>query len=220
MQTVLIVGCVALIAALAGLMRRCALANAALSARLQREIAARDAQAVLLARLLRHSFLNDLQIITGWLQLGNVERASAQAEQVRDRLVREGQLMRIKPAGLVMALLNRGVWAEANGVRMTYVVAADLAGHEVSDEQFAGPLGDALGGLIEALQAAGARACTITIGTADGRPMLDVASDAVITAEHLPTGVPAIALRQVDASGQSVIRLTVLPTDTGGDQSA
>lgn len=220
MRIVLSAGCLALIVALAWRLRRLALTNAALAARLKREIAARDAQAVLLARLLRHSFLNDLQIISGWLQLGNVGRASAQAEQVRDRLVREGQLMRIKPAGLIMALLNRGVWAEANGVRMTYVVATDLAGHEESDETFAGPLADALGGLIEALQAAGARACTVTVGIAGGLPTLDVAADAAVAAERLPQCGPGVALSQVNAGGQSVIRLTVVAEDTDGDNSA
>lgn len=208
---------IALIVALCCRIRRLALVNDALAARLKREIAERDAQAVLLARLLRHSFLNDLQIITGWLQLGNAGRASAQAEQVRDRLVREGQLMRIKPAGLIMALLNRGVWAEANGVRMTYVVAADLAGYEESDAEFAGPLADALGGLIEALQAAGARACTITVGLADARPAVDVAADVAIAAERLPQRGPGIALSQLSAGGQSAIRLTVVSTDTDGD---
>lgn len=184
-------------------------ANFDLGVKLQQEKSERDAQAILITRMLRHSFLNDLQIITGWLQLGNAARAGSQAEHVRDRLVREGQLMRVKPAGLVHGILNRGAWAEANGVKMTYVVAADLAGYEDLDKAFAGPVSDALGGLVEALQAADGHECTVTVGLSGATPVIDVAADAAIDSSALPDCGPGVTLSRLDEGGQSAFRLTV-----------
>lgn len=189
----------------------------ALAARLRSERVERDGQAILLARMLRHSFLNDLQIITGWLQLGNVGRAGAQAEHVRDRLAREGQLMRVKPAGLVMGILNRGAWAEANGVKMTYVVAADLTGFEDCDSDFAGAVSDALGSLIEAFQAADGHECTCTVGLASGLPVVDVAPDVTVPAEALPACGPGVTLTRIDEGGRSAFRLAITGNGTDGD---
>lgn len=195
------------------LQRRCD----SLAERLRRERGERDGRGILLARTLRHSFLNDLQVITGWLQLGNAGRAGAQAEHVRDRLVREGQLMRAKPVGLVMGILNRGAWAEANGVTMTYVVTADLAGFEDCDDDFAGPVSDALGGLIEAIQAADGRACTVSVGLTGGLPTIDVSADVVVADEALPACVAGLTLSRIADDSRSGFRIVVARRKADGD---
>lgn len=56
-------------------------------------------------RLLRgqkHDFLNHLQVISGFLQLGKPERALAYTKEVASRLEKLGRLMRLKPPELAL----------------------------------------------------------------------------------------------------------------------
>lgn len=178
----------------------------------------RDAQAITMFRTLRHTVMNDLQVIMGWLQLGNAQRAAAQSEVMRARLVREGQLMGVKPAGLIHGILSRSAWAEANGLRVSYLVADDLTGCEGSDDRFAGPFSDALGGLFEALLGAGGQACTLTVGRAGDSALIDVQCDIVLGAELPPAsdGVTVASHASSDGVTGSLIRFTV-STKTDGE---
>lgn len=178
-----------------------------------------DAQAVTMFRTLRHTVMNDLQIVMGWLQLGNLQRATEQSEIVRERLVREGQLMTVKPAGLIHGILSRTAWAEANGIRVTYVVADELSGCQQADERFATAFSEALGGLFETLLGAGAHGCTLTVGRAGDAAQIDVQCDVALVPDSLPSSVDGVTVAPREPGNGvhgALVRFTVA-TNTDGD---
>lgn len=178
-----------------------------------------DAQAVTMFRTLRHTVMNDLQIVLGWLQLGNLQRATEQSEIVRERLVREGQLMTVKPAGLIHGILSRSAWAEANGIRVTYVVADDLSGCQQADERFATAFSEALGGLFEALLGAGAHGCTMTVGRARDVAEIDVQCDVALAPDQLPASIGGVTIapREPADGAQGTLVCFTVATNTDGD---
>lgn len=87
----------------------------------------RDEEALGLVRLLRHNFLNHLQVISGWLQLGQAERASAYLNQVAARLAGESQGARDLNPSLALALLAAAAQAETHGVTLQWHLPPALA---------------------------------------------------------------------------------------------
>jgi hypothetical protein len=97
------------------------------------------AEAARLLRRQRHSFLNHLQVISGWLQLDKPERAKRYVEEVARHAAAEGELLgQLSPelALLVAALLLEAetygveiIWqAEPGGYAIDAAVLAKLQG--------------------------------------------------------------------------------------------
>lgn len=63
----------------------------------------------------RHRTLNDLQVIAGWLQMGNVEKALAYIRQLHDLAERDRLWRRGLPEALVGAILVARARAELRG---------------------------------------------------------------------------------------------------------
>lgn len=68
----------------------------------------------------RHRFQNHLQVISGWLQLGKPERASAYLATLRQSREQESQLYALADWRLLARLLEKHALAEANGVPLTW----------------------------------------------------------------------------------------------------
>ncbi|HYF76177.1 MAG TPA: Spo0B domain-containing protein [Symbiobacteriaceae bacterium] len=79
-----------------------------------------DAEALHLLRRQRHSFLNHLQVISGWLQLGRSERAQQYLETVAARMTGESDVLRQAPADLSLLVLELGLEAETHGVQLEW----------------------------------------------------------------------------------------------------
>lgn len=77
----------------------------------------------------RHSFLNHLQVISGWLQLGQPERARTYLDRLAERLTGDGQAVRSLPPeyGLLVADLN--LEAETHGVLVQWQVCGIAQEH-------------------------------------------------------------------------------------------
>jgi len=73
-----------------------------------------------LIRAMRHSGLNHLQVIAGWLQLGQADRAREYVAQVSERLTAEAALARLQPADFALALLLAAARAELHGVDLRW----------------------------------------------------------------------------------------------------
>ena len=63
----------------------------------------------------RHSFMNHLQVISGWLQLKKPARALEYIEGIRKRQDQEGQVLRVRTVDLLILLLSKASLAEADG---------------------------------------------------------------------------------------------------------
>lgn len=72
---------------------------------------------------LRHSYLNDLQVASGWLQLGRVQAAMEYLERVKSRLTADSALAAVGDADLEAAVLLARLRAERAGVTFTTRVA-------------------------------------------------------------------------------------------------
>lgn len=79
-------------------------------------------QSLYLMRRQRHAFLNHLQVISGWLQLGRPERASQYLEMVAARMNSEAESIRQAPALLGLLMLELGLEAETRGARLEWRV--------------------------------------------------------------------------------------------------
>lgn len=76
----------------------------------------------------RHRFQNHLQVISGWLQLGKPERASAYLATLRQSREQEGRLFGLADWRLLALLLGKHAMAEANGVEVIWDVEAPMQG--------------------------------------------------------------------------------------------
>lgn len=79
-----------------------------------------DAQALQLLRRQRHSLLNHLQVISGWLQIQRPERALQYLNGLADRMADESEAMRQGPPLLGLLVLELGMEAETYGVRLLW----------------------------------------------------------------------------------------------------
>lgn len=86
-------------------------------------------QSLALLQRQRHSFLNHLQVISGWLQLGQPDRARTYLDRLAERLAGDGQAVRSLSAeyGLLIADLN--LEAEAHGVLVEWQVCGTAPEH-------------------------------------------------------------------------------------------
>lgn len=110
----------------------------------------KDQVTIQFARNLRHNFINDLQVISGWLQLRNLQRAEEYIIRVREKMARESELLGIKVAELAAILVNKNTWAEANGVEVNYNFGTDLAHHDRSFCEFPALFGQVYDDLLRA----------------------------------------------------------------------
>ncbi len=78
--------------------------------------------AVELARKQRHSFLNHLQVISGWLQLGQPDRARAYLDEVAARMAAEGDVVRSLPPAVSLHVLELSLEAERYAVQLDWQV--------------------------------------------------------------------------------------------------
>lgn len=96
----------------------------------------------------RHSFMNHLQVISGWLQLKKPERALDYIEGIRQRRDREGQVLRVRTLNLLTLLLAKASLAEANGVELEWQVDA---GFECPERLFAASVESILDRVLDTL---------------------------------------------------------------------
>lgn len=82
-------------------------------------------EALEMLRNQRHSFLNQLQVIAGWLQMGRPERAHQFVGQLTARFAAEGAVLRqvSEPLGLMVIAIN--LEAESFGVQVEWQVAGE-----------------------------------------------------------------------------------------------
>lgn len=108
-----------------------------------------DEEWLALVRAQRHSFVNHLQVISGWLQLGQPERARQYLLAVAARLEVEAAAARTEPPALALVLLQVARAAELHNVELQWEV-------QVAAEQLLAPA--VLTGLRQRLMAAVAAA--------------------------------------------------------------
>lgn len=89
-----------------------------------------EEELVLILRNRRHGFMNDLQVISGWLQLHKPERAQEYLDQVVTRLEAEGTILRLGSPSVVLAVLSGTALAETYGVKLE----CNLQGAEGADD--------------------------------------------------------------------------------------
>ncbi|HWI51329.1 MAG TPA: Spo0B domain-containing protein [Symbiobacteriaceae bacterium] len=80
------------------------------------------AQSLHLLRRQRHSFLNHLQVISGWLQLERPDKARQYLEAVAVRMAGESDVLRQAPSALGLLMLELGMEAETYGVHLQWRV--------------------------------------------------------------------------------------------------
>ncbi|HWI65499.1 MAG TPA: Spo0B domain-containing protein [Symbiobacteriaceae bacterium] len=81
------------------------------------------ARSLQLLRRQRHSFLNHLQVISGWLQLEKPERARQYLESVAARMTGESETLRQAAPGLALLMLELGLEAETHGAHLEWRIA-------------------------------------------------------------------------------------------------
>ncbi len=128
-----------------------------------------------LAAAYRHALLNHLQVLSGWLQLGQPQRAADHLDMLIDVTLGETRLVRAaRPHAAEVLLLRRG-FAEAHGIEVRFEAGEELRGFawppEVSDELVAATI-DAvvtvLGGRVRGQEV------EVAIHEGDGRQALSV----------------------------------------------
>ena len=77
----------------------------------------RDEAVLELVRSMRHSALNHLQVIAGWLQLGHTERAREYIARISERMMADAGVARLQSAPLALVLLVPAIEAELRSVR-------------------------------------------------------------------------------------------------------
>lgn len=78
-------------------------------------------RALALLREQRHSFMNHLQVIHGWLQLGKADRAIQYIDRAAARMEAEGQvLQRVEAPEVGIFILTAGMDAEPYGVALEW----------------------------------------------------------------------------------------------------
>lgn len=88
-----------------------------------------ESEALAWLRMQRHSFLNHLQVIGGWLQLKQADRAAAYVAKVADTMAAEREALAAVPPALSVALLTVFLHAELHGVNATIQVAEPPSDH-------------------------------------------------------------------------------------------
>lgn len=68
----------------------------------------------------RHSFINHLQVISGWLQLDRPDRARQHAEALGARMSAESDVMRALPPSMALTLVVLSLEAETFGVSVDW----------------------------------------------------------------------------------------------------
>ncbi|MCL6451821.1 MAG: Spo0B domain-containing protein [Acetobacteraceae bacterium] len=94
--------------------------------RLSKALRARDLEFIQLTKNQRHSFMNHLQVLSGWLQLGRPERAQAYVEKLRVEMEEQRRLYSAGGPELVAFLLARSGMAEAQGTSLRFEVAPEF----------------------------------------------------------------------------------------------
>lgn len=84
------------------------------------------ASTVSLLRSQRHSFMNHLQVISGWLQLGRTERAYQYLVGLASAMAAESDALRQAPPGVQLAIIALGLEAEPFGVRIDWRLEAPV----------------------------------------------------------------------------------------------
>ncbi|TDA70238.1 MAG: hypothetical protein D9V47_02430 [Clostridia bacterium] len=87
-----------------------------------------DSESVLLQflRRQRHDFLNHLQVVSGFIQLGRPERVTEYIQQVSYDLELLGAIFRIKVTEVAVFLLRHLIEAEDGQIDLRYEVATDF----------------------------------------------------------------------------------------------
>lgn len=98
----------------------------------------------------RHGFINHLQVISGWLQLGKPEHVLEYIDSIRRKREQEGQILRVKNLEMQGLLLGKSSLAEAAELDMRWEVEGGLVEPPAL-------LVEALGAVLEALISALAR---------------------------------------------------------------
>lgn len=85
----------------------------------------------------KHDFLNHLQVICGFLQLGKPERALAYTKDVVARMEKLGRLMRLKPPELALQSQFKLEEAARRQIRVEVDMATEMEGLLLSGEEAA-----------------------------------------------------------------------------------
>ncbi|HEY3314045.1 MAG TPA: Spo0B domain-containing protein [Bacillota bacterium] len=101
--------------------------SAGSSAAVRRDV---ERRVIALLRNRRHAFLNHLQVISGWLQLGNSARAGAYIDQVLQNMEKENRFIRAADPSLVAFLLTKEESARSRGLELEPSIEAGLAAAE------------------------------------------------------------------------------------------
>jgi len=136
-------------------------------------------------RSLRHTFLNDLQVIAGWLQIGRSGAALEYLQRVKSRLDVDTRLGRLGSRELEAVILTAKAWAAELGLRLDLVISgppeasrnlAAAAAAAASDgagsdwRRAAGPLAGALRAILKP---------AIRCAAEDGAERIEVVVDAL-----------------------------------------
>lgn len=91
-------------------------------------------QALAALRSQRHGFLNHLQVIAGWLQLGKSERALQYLQRVAARMEAQGQALRsLDDPATELLLLEMELLAEPAGVALVWQIAGPAAPESLAE---------------------------------------------------------------------------------------
>lgn len=83
----------------------------------------RDSEVIALLHSQRHSFLNHLQVVAGWIQLGQSDRASAYIDKIAAGIASQGEVLSKVPDEVGIALVAVFLHAEAHAVEVSVRVA-------------------------------------------------------------------------------------------------
>ena len=124
------------------------------------------ARAMHLVRRQRHSFLNHLQVISGWLQLDRPDRARQYLETIAAHMSAESQALKQATAPLGLLMLELDLEAETHGVHLEWRVGG--AAESLTDSAAADLHQAVLAGLkTSSMQVSDDRRITVHL-TADG----------------------------------------------------
>lgn len=99
-------------------------------------------EAMRVLRCQRHSFLNHLQVISGWLQMNQPERASHHVAELAERMAAESSALGQVPPDVGLRLLNLALEAETHGVRVEWHVLPPVV--SIAEPELAAFLAQAL----------------------------------------------------------------------------
>jgi hypothetical protein len=89
-------------------------------------------EALALLRRQRHSLINHLQVVSGWLQLDRADRARQYLEAVAARIATEADSTRQFPPALALVALALSLDAETYGVEIIWQASEPLAALDAS----------------------------------------------------------------------------------------